>query len=462
MKISKKVLFFTFFILCVTSNITFAKTGKVKIEATRIREEANVTSNIITVIYEDDEVEILDESGDWYKIKYKENTGFVKKEFLTVKEENKTNTVNNTINTSNESANNIANNTNTSSEQNNVAEVVNQEAEENNEQTTLYINTDTFIKVLPSFCSQDIVKFEVSKQVQKLAQFNNWVQVTDGIYTGWIVKVKAQTDAVTVPEPKEEESEPVENNNNNTVANETTNNTNTNTVSNTIANSSTASNNSVNKKAIITVETANVRKSPTETSERIGTLDYGDEVTLLEQEGSWYKINFENQSGYLKNTLLKVTDDTVSSRGFSDEREENTVYDVQNKEIVTTNKGNEVVKYAKQYLGCKYVVGGKSPSTGFDCSGFTRYVYLNFGYSLGSTSSSQRSAGTEVSRNDLIPGDLILFLGEDKSGIGHTGIYIGGGEFIHAANPQRGVVIDNLNTNSYYNERFVEARRIVN
>ena len=58
-------------------------------------------------------------------------------------------------------------------------------------------------------------------------------------------------------------------------------------------------------------------------------------------------------------------------------------------------------------------------------------------------------------------GDLILFQNEEKTKIGHTGVYLGNGEFIHAANPQRGVVIDNLNTMSYYNTRFVNAKRIV-
>ena len=66
-----------------------------------------------------------------------------------------------------------------------------------------------------------------------------------------------------------------------------------------------------------------------------------------------------------------------------------------------------------------------------------------------------------MSRNDLRPGDLILFYDEAKTKIGHTGIYISNGDFIHSANPQRGVVIDNINTNSYYNERYIVAKRIV-
>ena len=87
MKVSKKILFITFFIICISSNLVFAATGKVTTQATRIRKEANTSSTIVTVIYENDEVEILEESGEWYKIKYKDYTGYVKKEFIKLKTE---------------------------------------------------------------------------------------------------------------------------------------------------------------------------------------------------------------------------------------------------------------------------------------------------------------------------------------------------------------------------------------
>ena len=74
---------------------------------------------------------------------------------------------------------------------------------------------------------------------------------------------------------------------------------------------------------------------------------------------------------------------------------------------------------------------------------------------------SQTSLGVVVEKENLQIGDLILFYDDAKKKIGHCGIYIGGGDFIHSANPQRGVVIDNLNTNSYYAQRFVTARRII-
>ena len=111
-------------------------------------------------------------------------------------------------------------------------------------------------------------------------------------------------------------------------------------------------------------------------------------------------------------------------------------------------------EFAKKYLGYKYVAGGSSPSTGFDCSGFTQYVYKQCGVSLNRTSDAQASNGTAVSKSNLQPGDLVIFTG-------HVGIYIGNNKFIHAANPSKGVITTSL-SDSYYTKTYKTARRIFN
>lgn len=120
---------------------------------------------------------------------------------------------------------------------------------------------------------------------------------------------------------------------------------------------------------------------------------------------------------------------------------------------VTSGKGSEVVAYAKTLLGCKYVYGGTT-TNGFDCSGFTQYVYKHFGINLNRTAAAQYSNGSSVT--NLQAGDLVMF---GKSGINHVGIYIGGNTFIHAANPGKGVTTDTLST-GYYKTNYVGARRI--
>ena len=117
-----------------------------------------------------------------------------------------------------------------------------------------------------------------------------------------------------------------------------------------------------------------------------------------------------------------------------------------------------VVNTANRFKGTKYVWGGSSRS-GFDCSGFTRYVLRNStGRSLPHSSSAQFSKGVPVSKADLKPGDLVFF-STYKKGPSHVGIYVGNGKFVHASNPGSTVKATSMNS-SYYKDRFVGARRI--
>ncbi len=112
-----------------------------------------------------------------------------------------------------------------------------------------------------------------------------------------------------------------------------------------------------------------------------------------------------------------------------------------------------VVGIAMQYLGVPYVWGGASPS-GFDCSGLIMYAYAQIGVSLPHHAASQYGMGSPVSKDQLAPGDLVFF-----NGLGHAGIYIGGGQFIHAPHSGDVVKISNL-SDSWYASTYVGARRI--
>jgi cell wall-associated NlpC family hydrolase len=112
-----------------------------------------------------------------------------------------------------------------------------------------------------------------------------------------------------------------------------------------------------------------------------------------------------------------------------------------------------VVGIAMRYLGVPYRWGGASPSTGFDCSGFTMYVYAQIGVSLPHYTGSQWNMGSPVSRGDLQPGDLVFF-----NGLGHMGIYVGGNNFIHA--PHTGDVVKISSMTGWYDSTYVGARRL--
>ncbi|WP_088008504.1 C40 family peptidase [Indiicoccus explosivorum] len=118
---------------------------------------------------------------------------------------------------------------------------------------------------------------------------------------------------------------------------------------------------------------------------------------------------------------------------------------------------DEIASYAQQFLGTPYRFGGTTPS-GFDCSGYIRYVFNHFGISLPRTSAEQAGVGTAVSKSDLQKGDLVFFANTYKPGISHTGIYIGNGNVISAESD--GVSISNINTNPYWGPKYATARRL--
>ena len=113
-----------------------------------------------------------------------------------------------------------------------------------------------------------------------------------------------------------------------------------------------------------------------------------------------------------------------------------------------------VVTYARHLLGVRYSYGGTSPRSGFDCSGFTRFVFAHFGVALPHYSVAQFNLGRRVSRRSLRPGDLVFF-----DGLGHVGIYVGRGRFIHA--PHTGTRVSVQPLSGWYSARFVGARRVI-
>lgn len=442
------VIFAISIIVLSVFNLSNAATGVVNTPAVRVREKASTDSEVLTKAYEGEKVEILGEEGDWYKVKINGKTGYARKDLIKEENEttkNNTSTPNNNVSTYETPESNTVNN-----------EVVeNNTTTENTEQKNI-IKEDISLKLLPNFASNDIKLLTKGQKVELKKELNNWVEITINDATGWILKNKLGTASevnVTAepeqnPDKQTTETKPDETQEQQTTPEQTTE-------------SETQQTGDVrNAKGKINVETANVRAKADKSSSIVAHLDVGDEVTIVEEIGDWYKItNSEVSTGYVAKRLVTISD--VTSRNTSESRKETNNESEQIESSTATVTGLAVVEFAKKYLGTAYVLGGKTPETGFDCSGYTRYVFKNFGYSLGTVAAAQDTVGTEVSRNELKEGDLILFYDEAKTKIGHTGIYIGSDQFIHAANPQRGVVIDGFSTNSYYSTRFVTARRIV-
>lgn len=125
-----------------------------------------------------------------------------------------------------------------------------------------------------------------------------------------------------------------------------------------------------------------------------------------------------------------------------------------------TGRDAQIVQMARRYLGTPYVWGGTTPK-GFDCSGFAQYLYSHIGVKLPRTSEEQFKTGTPIGLNQLQAGDLVFFKGTHGAAndVGHEGIYIGGGRFIHAPHTGDVVKISNL-SDEYYQQHFAGGRRV--
>jgi N-acetylmuramoyl-L-alanine amidase len=233
-------------------------------------------------------------------------------------------------------------------------------------------------------------------------------------------------------------------------------------VDETILNLSNPSNKN-NQNAVINTGTVqasilNVRSGAGTQNSIIGELARGETVNIVTQKDGWYQIKLSNGStGWVYSTY--VIENTSVTRGGHDATiavPDNTV------DSNITDIRQQVVEYGKKFLGIRYTYGGNTPAQGFDCSGFVKYVFTNFNINLNRVAADQAKQGTFVSKDSLLPGDLVFF---DTNGghnyINHVGIYIGDGKFIHSSSgSNRGVVISELMT-GFYATSYMTARRVL-
>ena len=400
-------------------NISFASTNaKVNVETANLRESADENSKILEQLSQGQEVEIVEKSSDWYKVKVKGMTGYLRQDLLTVEEKN-------TVN---------ANTTTSSEEKAEVETTKNEETKTTDtDEKSKIIVEDTKLKIVPSINATDIIEVKKDEEVIITETINDWVCVQTKTTKGWIYKEKLKSK-----EDKKEEKQTTEQNQ---VVEE-----------------------SKLKTLYIGSESVNLRKEANTNSEVVTKLSLNTAVDVYAEENGWSKVKVNGNEGYISSSLLsekkKETSRSLETpRTKTSENSSENTKTSQEKETTTTvpisGKGATVVETAKKYIGCSYVYGASGPSS-FDCSGFTSYVFKQHGISLNRTAAGQYSNGVAVSRNQLQPGDLVMF---GKSGINHVGIYIGGGQIVHAANKSRGVTTDTIN--SGYNNNYVGARRVM-
>lgn len=237
----------------------------------------------------------------------------------------------------------------------------------------------------------------------------------------------------------------------------------------------------------------NVRTEPTTESVRIGLITKGEKVKLLEDIGDWVQIQYtEEEKGFVSSRYVTLTEEFLYAQTLAEieesERqkkeelqkreelekhvdegineavflEEQRIQEIENsgQDAMTVSVEGireQIVSYAMQYQGNKYVSAGKSLAGGTDCSGFTCFIYADFGYSISRTPQGQyTSGGRSIAYEEIQPGDIICYSSNGGKSCTHVALYIGNGQIIHSANSRKGVIVQNADY-----DRIIGVRNIL-
>ena len=454
------------FIILLFANISLgAGTATITVETARLRESPSQNASILELISLNEEVEVLGQEGEWYQVRYNGITGYLRNDLLKVTNQNTDNTNAGTNEGNTQNTDNTADTSNTTTNETTSNEInTNVQNENTNQETEIDItgkytvSTDTNLKIVPLINALDTGTLKANNEVEIVELINKWAYVSNDTIQGWVRYDNLAKKEQSTEQPQEQENttEPQEQPEQEIEGQSST------------------------QIKYVNTQTVNVRKEASTNASIVTQININTEVEVLSEESGWYRVRVNGVEGYVATTLLSDTKQETSRgatefRNTTSEQEESTENDTSSEQAnnktedsssnnsgssdssassSNSNTGSAILAFARQYLGYPYVYGGASPS-GFDCSGFTTYVYKHFGVSLSRTAAGQASNGRAVKRSELQVGDLVMFC----SPINHVGIYAGNNQIIHAANKTRGVVIDTISS-GYYNTNYNCARRI--
>lgn len=429
--------------LLIQNTQIFAKTVTVNTDTLKLRKEASKDSTTLELLNQGEELEYIEESGDWYKVKVRGIIGYVHKDYAKLEDDNEENNIEASKNETNQVVNeNNSAKENSNQEANN--EVTNKQENEDTTNTErlpaevkeMKLSKDSKVYILPVINANVIQDIKMNSNVKIISKTNGWAYVETDEVMGWI-RQDALIDSTVVSDDVNIDNSQKEKEFQGRTDTEIT-----------------------SKIMYVNTSSIYVRKGPSTDFEIVDSLILNSNVKVVAENGDWYKVEVDGKTGYVAKRLLSNEQTQITSRGDNDRAEATqTVENISSSTINT--KGQQIVEYAKTYLGSKYVYGGSGPST-FDCSGFTMYVLKNFGVTLSHSATAQSKVGTYVAKEDLQPGDLVFFKDyETGEGIGHCGIYIGDGNFIHASSGTGYCVKISTLTSGSYLKRYETARRVI-
>ena len=358
--------------LCAFASRTGTTTG----DALRLRASASTSAKIYSLLEKGTKLDILDEENGWYKVRCSDGTvGYVSASYITVSfTETKGTVTGGTIN----------------------------------------------VRKGPSTNHSKVSTVYTGKSVNVTGEESGWYKVSFDGMSGYIradfIELAAAESATEAPAevalPETEET----------------------VIEETVPAEETAPAEDETVYGVVVGGTINVRKGPGTDYGKITSVRSGKSVVILGEENGWYKLSFDDVTGYIRSDFIQKVSNEVSAVGAA------------------------VAAASWNYLGVPYVYGGSSPN-GFDCSGFTLYLYKQHGISLPHGATAQyNNCGEYVAKENLQPGDLVFF-SDSSHAIGHCAVYVGDDTIIHARSSVKSVVTNKLSS-SYYSSHYVGAKRI--
>ncbi|MCX7746737.1 MAG: C40 family peptidase [Clostridia bacterium] len=290
------------------------------------------------------------------------------------------------------------------------------------------------IRKSPSTSGDVVTSFAKGIKVKILDSADGWYKVTCDNMTGW-----AKRDFISVTGSSS---------------------TGSSTKSSSTKSSTTSS--STTRKGSLNTDGVNVRAKANLKAEVVASLEKGSTVSIVSYSDGWYKVKTSDGTiGWIFADFINVKSTKVSRSVQVPSVKTTPSKSTKSTKIDTSTGGKDMISYSKKFLGVRYVYGGSSPK-GFDCSGFTQYVFRKYGISINRVAADQAKQGKKVKRSELKSGDLVFF---DTNGghnyINHVGLYIGNGKFIHASSGSRyKVVISEMA--GFYDDAYMTARRFIN
>lgn len=194
---------------------------------------------------------------------------------------------------------------------------------------------------------------------------------------------------------------------------------------------------------VLTGSDVRLRATPSTTGGILATCPSGTAVSVVGINSGWYKVSYNGNTGYIRSDLMEITSGSQTAMK------------------AVSSAGQQIADFAYTFVGYPYIYGAANPSSGFDCSGLTYYVYNRFGYSISRTASQQfRNNGVSISKDELQPGDLVFFSSNGGRSITHVGLYYGNGMFVNASTSTTGVIFSSLSS-AWYTKTYYGAKRIL-